>query len=253
MLDSAPRFLKVALGTGAVFAVTLVVSLFMASRGARPVPLALPDRIASLVPAERAALEQLCRDAGSAIEELQLVNLWQLELGRAPRGVAIDKGHVTALQLSGTPLADAARIVVFTELESLWLTRNQLMTFPATAHLTKLRELNLRGNQLTALESIAPKLEVLDVGDNQLASLEGVQSVGTLQRLFAGKNAITSAEPLAALRALLEVDLDHNRLTSIEPLLGVKGLRLLYVRGNPLATAPPRTANGGALQIFSAR
>lgn len=251
MFDTAPRFLKVALGTGAVFAVTFVVALFLASRGERPVAATLADSLASLLPAERTVLEELCREAGIAVTELQLVNIWQLQLGRAPRGVAIEKGHVTALHLSGTPLAAAAHIGIFTELESLWLPHNQLTTLPSTAHLTKLRELNLRGNQLTALEPIAPKLEVLDLGNNQLTSIDGVRFIRTLQRLFAGKNAITSAEPLAGLRMLLEVDLDHNQLTTIEPVLGVKSLRLLYVRGNPLATAPPRKVDHGRLEVFA--
>ena len=248
-----PFFLKVVAGTGAVFLGAVLLALVLASLRREPAATTLEEHLARLEAGERTALETVCARAGTTANRLQLIRVWQNEIGTAPLGIHIRAGRVCALRFSGTSLTDAREAAAFAGLESLWLDRNQLTTLPPLGRLRHLRELNIRGNTLAELPELPAGLEVLDAGDNQLSNIDSVRRAASLRQVFLARNLIASAEPLSRLRVLTAVDLDGNRLASIDPLLQVTTLRRLYVRNNPLTGAPPPpTMREGFLEIYAA-
>lgn len=246
-----PSFLKVAIGTGAVFVAAISVALILSTIGRKPEPSTLSEHFASLDTQERAALGRICADAQIALEQITLIRVWPLEISTTPLAIAFAEGHVRALRISGTSFSDTSAVVALSAMESLWLDRNRITTLTSLNALQNLRELNVRGNQLTSLGRLPAGLTVFDGGDNQLVSLEGIESASSLQQLFLGGNRITSVESLAGLPALAEVDLDRNQLVSIDPLFKALTLRRLYVRGNRLAARPPQLIRNGFLEVFA--
>jgi Leucine-rich repeat (LRR) protein len=92
--------------------------------------------------------------------------------------------------------------------------------------------------ELSALTDL-PRLEVVHVERNQIASLEGL-SGAALRELYASRNAISSLDGFAS--ASLEVlDLDYNALDTAPELEAFPQLKRLLLRGNELSafTAPP--------------
>jgi len=249
---TAPYFLRVAAATLALLAIVTVAAVVFASMNAKPrTKLTIAETLATLVPTERFALERLCISAGIASESLSAIDVWQLELGANPLALSVERGHVRALRISGTPLADMSAVAAFEELESLWFDRNKIVELNGTGGLSKLRELNLRENQLTTIaRGRLPKtLVILDVGHNQLTAIEGIASAQALMRLFAAHNALTATEPLLGCPYLAEVDLDHNKVTSIDALVGLKFLRRVYVRGNPVQQVPEQLRNRSKVEV----
>ena len=248
-----PPFLKVAGATTVLLVGVTTAVLVLAAINWRPAaPPTLDEVVLGLTPVERRALEQLCRDAGIAISDFQLITTWQRQIATVPLAIAGGDGHITALRMSGLRLADITPVRALSEVQALWFDANQLAAIPDLSALTKLRELNLRHNQITSLgnDSLPPHLAVLDVGHNRLDSLAGIGAARFLGQLYAGNNAITAADALANHPGLQEVDLDGNRLTSLDPLLASASLRRLYARRNPLS-APPAKPKSTRLEVYT--
>ena len=84
-------------------------------------------------------------------------------------------------------------------------------------------------------------LERLDLSDNALAELVGIEAHARLRELDLSDNRIGAAGPLAALTALERPDLSGNRVTDIAPLAGLAALRVLVLDGNAVSDLGPMT------------
>jgi len=76
-------------------------------------------------------------------------------------------------------------------------------------------------------------LQSLNCSDNQLTSLEALQTLTGLQSLNCSWNQLTSLEPLRACAGLQTLNCSDNQLTDLEPLPGLKSLKQLVCRNNP--------------------
>ena len=57
-------------------------------------------------------------------------------------------------------------------------------------------------------------LATLEISNNGLESLEGIQQIHRIKRLIARNNQIQNLEPLINLNMLIEVDLENNPVDS---------------------------------------
>ena len=235
-----PPFVKVGCAIVGMLALVIgvVVGLLIATR--QPTP-TIPELLAGYEPSERQALEALCAAAQIEPTQLRPLRIWAWDLTKQPLAIsADDRRHVRALRISGRGLTDLRPIAALKGLRTLWLDGNKLTKLEGLEDLQDLAELNLRGNALTAVAALPPNLLVLDIGENQVATLDGISWPSRCAQLFAARNALTSLDFLQHAPALAEVDLDHNAVTSLDPLLALKKTALvhLYLRHNRVAALP---------------
>ena len=101
-----------------------------------------------------------------------------------------------------------------------------------------LAELYVAANALTrleALEALAPRLRVLELGSNALPALEGLAGAAALTALWLGRNRIAAIGPgLAGLSSLRVLALPSNRLASMAGLAAghTPALEELYLSHN---------------------
>ncbi len=182
------------------------------------VPSAAPGRAVAMPdPALRAAVAAaLGKPPHSPVGANELAALESLEARAA--GIADLSGlehavRLTALDLSGNPLADLRALASLPRLDELRLDGTGVDAWQV-ATLTGLRRLSLRGNGVDDVSGLAPlvRLEHLDIGGNRIADLW----------------------PLANLRRLAELRADGNAVADVAPLLGLASLEVLDLRGNPV-------------------
>ena len=127
-------------------------------------------------------------------------------------------------------------------LTSLNLDHNLLISLDGL-RLPQLKVLSVHHNRLHSLgDSLqgVPLLLQLNVGNNRLNSLDGVQHLKRLTYLLAPHNALAEAEALRPLVALSDVlsqlELNENKLVTLDdlkPLSDLAELRTLRLSGNP--------------------
>jgi len=102
--------------------------------------------------------------------------------------------------------------------------------------LGRLRILDLQENQIASLEGFDGhvNIEVLKLQKNQLETLQGLGPLPKLQKLFVSENKLTSLEGLEA-ETLEDIDLSQNQLASFDYIEGAPKLQILNVSGNQFA------------------
>jgi hypothetical protein len=104
----------------------------------------------------------------------------------------------------------------FTGVRSIWLENNAVADIENLEALPKLACLYLQNNCLRSLGSCAlPRLDVLNVAHNSVASLSGAANFSRMTRFLAANNEVGDGElhHLLACPALTVVDLSHNKLS----------------------------------------
>lgn len=180
---------------------------------------------------------------GPAFElpKLERLMLW----GNAIRDVsALSKlSALTALDLSGNQVTDARPLAALSQLTSLNLNSNQVETpLSALSGLLNLQYLQLHGNQITSLGSMAqlPALNYLTLDDNQLTDVGDLGSLTSLVSLNLANNSIQSLSAAFSLAALGSIDLSNNRLTAIpETALINPNFENLILVGNEIRDLTP--------------
>ena len=130
----------------------------------------------------------------------------------------------------------------FSNLERLYLNRNQLTSLPNwIGNLTNLEWLYLNYNKLTSLpDSIEnlTNLKELDLRYNQLTTLpDSIDNLTNLRYLYLPGNQLTSLpDSIGNLKNLKELDLSKNQLTSLPDSIGnLKNLKELDLSKNPIS------------------
>ena len=77
------------------------------------------------------------------------------------------------------------------------------------------------------------KVKALNLENNQLTSVEGLEKFTQLRHLSLGSNKLTSVNGLEKLDQLYSLYLDKNKLTSIKGLEKLTKLELLSLKDNP--------------------
>ena len=126
--------------------------------------------------------------------------------------------NLTELDVDGNLLQnEVPELKKLAFLKKLSLAGNQIIemwNFPQTLEL-----LNLAGNQLKALSpsvcSSLCNLKMLDVSNNRLEHLQGVEHLVKLKRLICKSNLVECLRPMRNLTMLIEIDLESNPIKSV--------------------------------------
>ena len=101
----------------------------------------------------------------------------------------------------------------------------------------RLKSLSYKHNKIRRVAALqmraTPNLVLLDLGDNAVEDVSGLELLVSLRILMLGNNALRSAAGLAGLK-LDVLDLHDNRLEDTGGLEGQKALRVLNLSGNDL-------------------
>jgi Leucine-rich repeat (LRR) protein len=208
------------------------------------------------------------------LERLSVLNLSYNGLGESALNIIIQIPTLRDLKLAHNQLQDAlpSSIGQMTSLETLELQHNQISSLPDSVRdLLRLRILNVAGNSLSQLpfEALAslplvdlntsknqlsgtllpatvtslPKLQTLDISNNDLTSLDacGELSMPKLQSLNMSFNRITSLPDISTWSELLTVLSEDNRLSNIpEGLVDLPKIKILDFTGNELRHVDPK-------------
>ncbi|EPQ17384.1 PH domain leucine-rich repeat-containing protein phosphatase 1 [Myotis brandtii] len=174
--------------------------------------------------------------------------------------------HVTQLDLRDNKLGDLDAMI-FNNIEVLHCERNQLVTLNICGYF--LKALYASSNELVqldvypvpnylfymdvsrnCLENVpewvceSRKLEVLDIGHNQICELPArLFCNSSLRKLLAGHNQLTSLPERLERTSVEVLDVQHNQLLELPPNLLMKAdsLRFLNASANKLETLPAAT------------
>jgi len=198
--------------------------------------------------------------AEAASGELTYVGTSGLKITRMAPGFE-GCGHLTQLCLRSNFVRKIEGLENLTNLTKLSLYENRLRRIEHVAHLTQLTELDLSYNRIrelgdelralprltklyVAVNKLGPRLgdglahaalanlTMVDLGDNGLREIGGLQCLVNLEELWLGRNKITKIEGLGALTKLAKLSVQSNRLTAIEGLDACAQLRELYLSHN---------------------
>ena len=172
------------------------------------------------------------------------------------------------LYLSYNQIADVSPLAKLNNLKALYLSYNQIADFSALAELVERLERYQNDNQTlvgpnapviirdsnlrTAIEEALGKtsraaisradmrtLTGLDVSDQGIQNLTGLEFATNLTTLVLSNNEITDIAPLAKLTNLTGVDLSHNQIVDIASLARLTNLTTLVLSNNKITDITP--------------
>ncbi|CAH0550353.1 unnamed protein product [Brassicogethes aeneus] len=124
--------------------------------------------------------------------------------------------------------------------DKISLDRRGLINFPVIDGEHRLRLLSLQHNLVNNLDGLRdqtfPFLVFLDVYDNQLEQISGLDGLENLRVLLMGKNRIKKIEGLEGLKKLEVLDLHGNQIVQISGLSSLTELKVLNLAGNQIKT-----------------
>lgn len=135
-------------------------------------------------------------------------------------------GNVQSLILIETPV-EAYGALAQLPLDKLVLYGVDSGTVEMVATFSDLGDLTIYHSGITALGPLLElkALTVLDLTDNRVGSLEGVQGLSNLESLRVGDNPFTDLAPVEALRGLQHVELWGSGITDFTPLAALPTLQ----------------------------
>eukprot|EP00347_Sterkiella_histriomuscorum_P007677 403347996 len=149
--------------------------------------------------------------------------------------------NLTDLDISGNLLqTEVVELKQLQFLKKLNLSNNQISEIYPLPH--NLEYLNLSSNQIKCVNSEVSihlkNLTTLDITNNQVDNIEGIQHMKRLKRLIAKNNQIQSLDLLKDITTIIEIDLENNPIEDIKELFsGIafkKDILVLNLKMTPL-------------------
>lgn len=107
--------------------------------------------------------------------------------------------------------------------------------------LMALKELNVSNNAITTLTGLdgMNQLEKLDMNTNQISDISLLATIPTLKNVDLANNKVTDLAPLAKLKDLRQLRLNGNQIEKVGDLDGNKELRKLWLSDNKIKNITP--------------
>lgn len=137
-----------------------------------------------------------------------------------------------------------------TNLKELVLRSNLLGSMEGVETLTLLEKLELYDNhipKLLGLENMS-KLLILDMSFNNIRDLSPVAALPQLEKLYVAQNKLRRMTGIENLTNLTELDLGANRIREIEQLEGLTNLKSLWLGKNKITQITGLDTLGGSLK-----
>ena len=149
--------------------------------------------------------------------------------------------NLQKLYLSKNQFSDLTPLAKLTNLQKLDLQNNQVSDLVPLNTLSNLQELDLRYNQVSDLTPLATlnNLQKLDLQNNQVSDLVPLTYLSNLQELDLRYNQFSDLTPLATLNNLQKLDLSRNQVSDLEPLATLTSLQKLYLSRNQVSELQP--------------
>lgn len=200
------------------------------------------------------------RSAKNTVSALLAVAKQEMDIDKLPDQCAVAErilSDLASFDLRGKSIENLGPLLMFAQLETLYLQQNEIKDLSPLQGMTNLRDLNLNNNLIADLTPIAglknlerlrananwlefvpkdlswQKMRLLWLGDNKITDLGGVESLQSLKALRLNNNQLRDIKSLSSLPNLADLDLSHNRISDFSPLLQMKGLKKLGVDKNP--------------------
>ncbi|MBD2702947.1 leucine-rich repeat domain-containing protein [Spirosoma sp. BT702] len=130
----------------------------------------------TLAPAEKTVLTKIAESANLSLSDATFTEHWNLDVPDRGFRICLQKGHVTALNLSGHPLSDVSLLSQLPYLGELFLKDCGLRNVSGLRS-DKIDRLDLSNNQLTDVQSLTgvPNVRWLFLANNQITTLDGFE------------------------------------------------------------------------------
>jgi len=123
-----------------------------------------------------------------------------------------------------------------TELVYLDLSKNNIDDISVLGSLSKLQQINLSYNQIEEIPNLnARLLKSLDLKENKINIIQGLQQMITLELLDLRKNKITEISGLEGLHSLNALRLSDNQISEVQGLEALTYCQEIWLLGNPLS------------------
>lgn len=143
----------------------------------------------TLDPTEKAVVTQLVREAGLSLQNAVFTEHWHMRDSTSGFRICVQKGHVTALNLSNHPVSNLSLLSRLPDLGDLYLKNCGL------SDMSKLR---------------LPELDRLDVSDNLIVDLKTLRGCPHVRWLSATNNRLQSTGGLSEFSQLVSTDFSGN-------------------------------------------
>ncbi|MVM39287.1 hypothetical protein GO730_19845 [Spirosoma sp. HMF3257] len=181
-----------------LFGLGIYATVFLMELGhGKPTPGQYDYDFTTLDPTEKAIVAQIAHEAGLGLQNAVFTEHWHI--GQAEKSadttkgfqICVQKGHVTALNLSNHPIGNLTRFSQLPQLGDLYLRNCGL-------------------SDMSGLQST--KLGRLDVSDNQISDLKTLRGCPNIQWLFAMNNRLKSTDGLAQFKGIVSTDFRGNSI-----------------------------------------
>jgi Leucine-rich repeat (LRR) protein len=158
---------------------------------------------------------------------------------------------VTALDFSGTNLADLSPLVGLTALRDLMLGESYsrsgniaaapVKNLTPLAGLSALQSLRLGGTQVRDLTPLAglSALQSLDLSGTQVSDLTPIAGLSALQSLSLSETQVSDLTPIAGLSALQWLNLSETQVSDLTPIAGLSALQVLFLSRTQVSDLTP--------------
>ena len=149
--------------------------------------------------------------------------------------------NLQTLYISNNQISDLSPLAGLTNLQTLWLQDNQVSDLSPLAGLTNLQRLWLNQNQIRDVSPLAglTNLRELLLAVNQISDLSPLAGLTNLGYVQLYRNQISDLSPLAGLTNLYFLDISYNQISDISPLAGLTRLSRLSLDNNQISDISP--------------
>jgi len=144
---------------------------------------------------EKVALTKIIDEAGLSLSNATFTEHWHVADTTSTFRICVQKGHVTALNISNHPVRELDLFSQLPELGDLYLRNCGL-------------------SDMSGLKST--RIDRLDISDNQITNLETLSGVSNVRWLFAANNKLTSTRGIEQFKQLISKDLSKNPLDTVQ-------------------------------------
>lgn len=144
--------------------------------------------------------------------------------------------NLESLYISGNEIEDITPLRDLTDLITLSMSDNRIRDIDALKNLENLEYLSLYGNQISDISPLEDldSLTVLDLGGNRISDISPLRKLVNLEVLYLPGNSITDITPLQDLEALNFLDLSENEIREVDVLEELPSLEELDIWDNPI-------------------
>ena len=192
--------------------------------------------------------------------DIEQINFPDLQVAACVSTTAQQKNWVKASQVveldcrnqSDAPkITELSGIEHFTQLERLFMPKNNISDISNLASLTKLKKLDLSDNPLFDISALAGlvNLQKLELNNTQIDDISPLRQMRNISTLVLSYNNIVDISPLNDMTEMKVLLIYNNHIENIEPLANMSQLQLLYLRYNDIKDVEP-LANLSLLQVL---